>query len=468
LTGTGGLFTRVGRKGGLLRNLNGFLDSVAPASTVDWGSSGPLISCLQTNFNNIAAQYASADQNLLDGLYTQLSSYRGAAAGLRSYLQQFANNVLVQQVNEDTPLPSPTAFNALTVLIAQMIAGSASVAAPTVAITSVTAGGSNNTNGVCVASVIQPNNGIAGHYTFAETINVTCTSSSQEGSALGSELFSVQGAAAISDVLNENWPAGSGCSTSLQAIPSGGSPSNQKLANSGLSSFTVANTPDQWPLVSPSVAGTDVLSSTTSFLGSPILGLKFLGQSGATLSQVAQAFGSSLGTTQTLKPLTTYAFNIWLLKDSGATGVLECDLYSNTGSAIMQDAAGNNNAVSVNMTALSSSVWTSVSGFFRTPAALPASYSLRIHLTTTLNSAHGLYLGNIALAPAVQAYTGGPWLAMFPGNVLTIKNDTFAVLVANDYGSAWQQTADRFWSLRLQGFQLPTSGSPTIAESLIA
>src|ERR1700726_3980569 len=165
LTGLAGLFTRLGRSGGTLNNLNGFINKTPPASAVDWGSGGPLISCLQTNFNNIQAQYQSADQITIDTLFTQLAAYRSAAANLRSYIQNtLAIPTLISQVNDDTPLPAQTVQAPMTVLLAQMISGSASVAAPTVSVSGITAGAANNGNGVCIASILQPFNGLASPY----------------------------------------------------------------------------------------------------------------------------------------------------------------------------------------------------------------------------------------------------------------------------------------------------------------
>jgi hypothetical protein len=76
LTGTGGLFTRTGRVGGMLNALNSF------RGTADL--SGASIVSVGVGVNNIEAQFQSTNQDLVDGLYTARDGHRSAGAGFAS------------------------------------------------------------------------------------------------------------------------------------------------------------------------------------------------------------------------------------------------------------------------------------------------------------------------------------------------------------------------------------------------
>src|SRR5690349_12705345 len=69
LTGTGGLFTRTGVWGRLIRTLNGARGSTAPNPGSSWGGTTKTIFDLQTAVGNINAQYASTLQGIVSGLY---------------------------------------------------------------------------------------------------------------------------------------------------------------------------------------------------------------------------------------------------------------------------------------------------------------------------------------------------------------------------------------------------------------
>lgn len=463
-TGTGGVFTRIGRCGGLLRNLNGFLNATAPDPSSAWGSGGPAIAALGTNINNIAAQFASTNQQLIDGLYTQRDAYRSAASSIRAYLKTLAGNTLVKQLDDDVHLVSKTIAEAMRQLIIQMVAEAEYVPAPTVSAGTPDAGSGNNGDGHCLASVVGPD-GVNLHYVFNETLDLLCTVSSQEGGTLGREQFSVKGDAAVSDTLSHEWPGGSGASASVNAVDaSEDAGTGNKLTNSDFESFT-SNVPDNWEVAVGS-AGTHILEEASTVYGGS-KALEFVGQSSSNLTSIFQEFDDSTdGTAATLKPLTVYAFSCWLRKSTGATGVLGISLWD--GSDIIDDAAGNDNALSKDVSTLSDSAWTAFGGFFRTPAALPDTIRLRIHLTTTLNDTKSLFIDHAAMAECSAVYAGGPYVRVFSGADKFIKNDSFTAAINNNYGSAWQLTLERFFGMRALGLQAPTDASPTIADSLIA
>jgi hypothetical protein len=56
---------------------------------------------------------------------------------------------------------------------------------------------------------------------------------------------------------------------------------------------------------------------------------------------------------------------------------------------------------------------------------------------------------------------------MFEGDTNFELNDTFTIAVNNDYSGELQQWFDRIYDVRNFRRQLPHSGSPTYADSLI-
>jgi hypothetical protein len=124
LTGTGGLFTRLGKIVKAIRNTNGYRGATAPAASGTWGASGPSINDLATALNEIEAQFASTNQQLMDGLYVQRTAHRSAQDGLLSYLQSLASTIIITMANDDAVLTSKTLVAATRELIRQMTSSS--------------------------------------------------------------------------------------------------------------------------------------------------------------------------------------------------------------------------------------------------------------------------------------------------------------------------------------------------------
>lgn len=462
LTGTDGLFTRLGRIAGCLRNLNGFLGSTPPVTATQWGTGGPEVRALGTNVDNIHAQFQSTNQHLVDGLYVRASAFRANASTFRSYLRTLARDVAVQMADDDVVLTSRTIGAAIRELVRQMESGGHSVAEPAVSITGITAGDGNNGDGACVASVVGPD-GQTRHYVFAETLDLVCVASSQEGTPEGREVFQLSGDRAEADPLSHEWPRGSGALVTISVCDPAEDAGTNLLTNGDFESFT-SNVPHQFAVLAGS-AGTDIFETSIAYRG--VKGLEFRGTGGAPLSSIAQTFSDGAnGTSGELAPLTVYAFNVQLRKSATATGTLAIDLVDGDDSVI-NDAAGAPNTLTKDISTLTTS-YAAFSGFFRTPAALPSVVKLRIRLSGALNSGQSVYIDDAALCQAVEAYPGGPYVAIFRGSQKFIKNDAFAIDVQNNYAGVWQQTFERLFGMRSMGLQLPTSSTPTVPESLIS
>jgi len=455
LTGTGGLFTRMGRMGGLLNTINGHVGNIAPNPSSAWGSGGPAIVDLKHAIDNINAQFASANQQLVDGLYSQRDSYRGVHGGMKSYLKSLAQATLIKMVDDDVTLTTYDLPTAIAILIGQM-EGVASVPKPTVSASVATVAA--NGDAVLLASILGPD-GLQRDYPFAEVLDVVCNADSQTGGTRYVEQFSVAGDVAQADPLSWDWPKGSGAQTSLTAVDAAiAGPS--LLTNGDFENFSVANTPDNWT-IAVGVAGTDIFSAGGSDAFTGVNGLRYKGTGGGPLTEIYQAVS--------LLPSTVYAINCWLKKTTSlAAGVLEIDLHD--GTSVIADAQSVDNKITKTLSTLGTS-HAPFSGFFRTPAVLPATTRLRIKATTALTSGESMYLDRLAIVPATELYTGGPFAAIFSGATKTVVNDAYTITVANDAmsgaGSGWQKLAERFFGMRALGKQLPSDGSPTLSDALI-
>lgn len=455
-TSPGGLFRRIGRNAFNLDSLNAYRGVVdlSAASIVSLG----------TGIDNIEGQYQATNQQLVDSIYSQRDQLRGAMNGLPNYLRSLAQATLIKMADDDGPLSSLTVQAAMTVLISQMITAVATVEANVVSVAVTT--GSNTGTAVCIASVKGPD-GKNREYIFAETIVAMATTDFQSGTATaGSETWLASGEISQFDSLAHDWPLGSGASSAIDATdPAAGA---NYLANGVFEDWTVANTPDNWTITVGTAGATVFKESTVIYRGAAAL--KIVG-TGAELTAIRQKFSqTSGGSSQSLLPSTVYAFNCFLRVSAvPAAGTLIIELVDNGGTAINNDQ-GVAQQLTKALTAATTS-YVAFNGFFQTPKVLPAStpLAIRFRLSVALDNTKFLYIDDAALLPATEFYQGGPYIAIFPGSVNTIVNDTFSVAVSNGWGSKFQKTFERYFGMRSLGMQVPsaTGGGESIADTLI-
>jgi hypothetical protein len=431
---------------------------------------GTLVTDLATALSTAGTTYASELSAIAVSAAGMKFAVPGNVAGIvqqsaRALLLRFVNDDALQSNNRDMPL-------ALKELIAQMKTAVASVPSVTVTATAA-AGGSNTGTGKCVVSTYR-GDGLTQQNQFAETAVLTCTGDAQNGTAAAArEPFNFSGDQAAG-LFSSDWPGASGAFLSVQAVDS--TVSNQStgnlLTNSDFETFTVANTPDFWPILVGS-AGTTVKKQTGQFYKG-LAALEFAGN-GAENTSVAQTFNdATLGTGAVLRPNRVYNFFVALrVSATPAAGVLTVDLCDGSNTTINDDQAAAN-SFTVALTALTSSWNTSLGvGTFRTPKTLPATVKLRMRLSTALDNAKSLYMDSAALAEASFLYPGGPALSVFAGATPFMTNDYFTITTANNrngktFGMTWQAVFDRLFGMRQLGLLLPYSGSPTLADTLLA
>jgi hypothetical protein len=459
-TGSGGFFTRLGRIAKLLKDIYAFQNTTFPPDS-----------------KNIVAQYAvgvgAVDHpEIASPIASGAAGAQLAVGGFATTLQTAAQQTANAMVFDDNPLGNATNIaTSMAEIIRQMNAAAQTVQACTITASYATQGTVTG-NGVIVLST-KRGDGLVQENSFAETGYLTCTADSYTGNAsAGNESFQFVGEVAQSNVFSNLWPQGSGGNTTFQAI--NGNKNNTQgnlLTNSDFETFTVANVPDNWVIVT-GTPGTDIKQSTTAgtfYTG--LSALQFVG--GGLACNVTQTFNvSSAGTPGAVKPDGQYAVAVWLKVDVvPAAGVLTIDLVDGSNTVIVDDQAVSN-SFTVSLPGLTTSFAAST-GVFRLPKLLPATAKIRIRLTTPLSGGTNLYLDHLGLGAMTQLYAGGPAIAYFSGSTASLVKDVYSVTVTNNRGGAsnlatMQTAADRVFGMRALNLLLPSSGSPTISDSLIS
>lgn len=382
--------------------------------------------------------------------------------------QAIAVTVLNKMVNDDVRQASEASVSlSLAEVIKQMTSQAKTVAKCTVSASAAAVSG-NSGAGVVVISA-QRGDALEQQNLFAETATLTCTGDSQSGVATaGTEPFAFAGDQAVTNVFDEAWPSGSGASLALAACDSQLDAATNLLTNSDFETFSSANIPDRWSIIT-GTAGTDLASDATTFYrGSK--GLKFIG--GATNTAIAQKFNdATAGTALNLKPYTQYAINLWVKADVvPAAGILRVSLVDGA-NAIINDAAAVANSFTVTLSGITTTFASKI-GTFRTPRVLPSTMKLRLDLSTAMSVGSNLFIDELAMAEMTPLYQGGPQIAIFAGAVPFVVNDAFTLTMANNrngasYGATFQTLFDRFFGTRQLGLILPYSASPSFADTLI-
>jgi hypothetical protein len=456
LTGSGSLFSRLGKIGVTINTINAFR--------------GPSAAILT---NNIDGQYATADQNLTDLLWTNLTTFQNAAGAFMRPLQQLAQNTVVQMVNNNMPQSDSSIQTALNYLINQMISYGQTVQNCTPSATA-TYSPLNYGNPNVIYSV-SAGDGTLCENIFSEVCTAQCTLDSQTQPLIAMhEPVQLNAQYSISDTFSWKFPVGSGVTVNLTPVSgldsAAGGMANW-LTNSSFESWTVsANNPDSW-VVQTGSAGVSVFQSTATFYDG-LSSLQILGNGSelTTLIQpVATPVAGFASLPLTVAPEQQFAVNLWLRVSSvPAQGVLQVAFTDSLGNVIL-DNKGASNQFSVSLTTLSASSWKPFGAPFRLPRVLPSSLQIRLKLTTALSAGINLFVDRLALALMTQMYPGGPSLTVFSGNINMIVGDTFWFNIYNNYSPYhFQNLFDILFNMKSLGFQLPSSAAPSIPDSLIS
>ncbi len=478
LTGSGGLFTRIGHIGGGLLDVAALMGGTATARVLSGASMVTRVGQLYTDYTA-----SVAFPTLLEGLPTAVAKPTGdggwqtAQANIFSYFTSLATKTIIEMADSDAVLQARTLEYALAELIRQMTANTEYVESSVVAAGSQTDVGTPIGDNEVVASVKNVY-GKSLQYLVAETINIVCTQDSQVGATAWREAFSVKGETAV-PATAYNWPQGSGGAGSVQSVDSlqDVNTSGNVLQNSDFDTATTTNHPDNWVKVTGTI-GTSITLDTSTIFGPGTKALEILGD-GSELTCLRQPFNMTASTTAdaggspyTLKPNTVYHYCFWYKNSSASpsTGVLRVALVDGS-NAVIADDASTNNSVSTTLTSVADTDWHAVKGSFITPKNMSVStagnYKLEIKLTTALQTGRSVFIDRLTLTPATQLYRGGPYFSVHSGETKPVLNDRYTVAITNTWG-VFQQLFQRLFDMRALGLQLPNDPTQTVNDSLVA
>ena len=164
LTGTGGLFTRLGAE---IAGVN----EIATA----------LQATLGTRTTTINNQYLAAQQDVIDDLYATRDGARGLMSSWLGSLQGLAIDTLIEMASDDgTGINPKDLLTAIDKLVLQMKATTQSINRPVLSST-VTADTGNVGNGTIIVSLVDGIDGQPTVMVFAETLSAICTADSYRG-----------------------------------------------------------------------------------------------------------------------------------------------------------------------------------------------------------------------------------------------------------------------------------------------
>lgn len=466
ITGSGGLFTRLGSVLGALNDMNSFRGGTATTDVISAGQ-------LPTRYAAFVTAYTAGTSLMttLDGFNTQITQAQAALSTYASSLQTLSQSTLVNQVNADVTLPVKSVAAAMAQLLIQ-VAGNYNVTASTLSTGSQTSVGSPVGTPIIVGTTLD-GKGYGLDYAFAETFTFATTADANGTATAGNEPVLVTGKAAVSDSLSYLWPGGSGTSKSINVVNAEADNSEgNTLVNSDFETWSTTNYPDNWTIAT-GAATTNVLRSSTAYTGD--YSLRFLGDAGGTLTAVTQEFNKAVstiagagGTPFTLSERTPMAVSLYTAVSSvPGAGVLRVALVDGSGT-VVNDDAGTANSFTITLTGETTS-FANHTGVFRTPTNLPDPCYLQLKLTTAISNTVSVFIDHLAVSEMTQMYTGGPFFSIFSSDTNTLVGDSWTMAFNNNMSSTtWQGCLQKIFDMRSLGMRFPTTGGSTINANLIA
>lgn len=412
----------------------------------------------------VEGDYTSVNPELDEGITGDRDSAVQSLDSWVTSLATRAQNVIVAEVTNDRKIPNPSFANCMTELVRQMRRDAESYKRSLCTLGSVTAVGSPTSNTQWITSA-KDGTGVVQDLIVPDSYLIEITADDQRGGTSFSEGYSLVGKEAGRSPTDYLYPVGVGLDLTRVILD----PATDSLAlNADFGTFTVSNIPDNWTLVSPAAAGTNVFRVADDCRD---------GADGFCLRLLSTATGTvKLRQAVALEPNTVYGvhFKLKPVANGSATAAatsVAVRLVDSAGSVIADDASTSNSlSGSTHAVVTVGSGWNhGYQGVFITPTTLPDDIYLEIVQTTDAAGADD-YIDHICLTPLTPLYTGGPYLEGFSGKVRAAQNDawTWAItLTTGAIGDYIIRGLDRFLDLKTLGLRVPTSASPTQADALI-
>ena len=417
LTGSGGVFTRLGKIFGMMSDVRTHMSDI------------------ETEIADVQGAYSAADSWMVASLVASKEARIAQAGGVMNDLRAIAIDTLVEMCWADSQtglsgiLPRKDLESALLYLIRDMDAAVASVNLNTSSVGSPALGAGNTGTGKLVVSVEPTNLPTPNVATMSnvrnEKLEVRCIQDAQGQAILrGAETFEIRGLAAY-DNLDRRFPAGSGVRQSIScvsaSIDAGGVGQNM-LRNTDFENFTTANVADYWTTVT-GTAGTHFGQETTTYLRGAS-GFKMIGD-GTVLAEVRQQLGSTAGTPAQIQAGRLYCLAVWIRHSTGSgAGNVRIQLENAAGTAISGTTIDTTSAVGTS--------FTHKTIVFRAPNVLPSTVYVSIEQSTALAAAGVMYIDELCLVEMVQIAPGGCAITMFAGATDWVIDDRISVKTDND------------------------------------
>ena len=458
LTGTNSLFQRLGRLFFIAEKVEAHQGLVA-------GDSNSLFAEIQ----DAVAEYDAQDIHMISdftGTDSTLAHQKNSA-NIYNEISQVAQTTVIEMVNDDTTLNQKTLRKALVELIDQMSTSAHvedavfSVAgddAPT-AITGTGDGKyfTSSSNG----------EGKKFQYLRVGSTTLECVKDAQISGTAGRETFTLKSNKAISDIRDPAFPGGYGNTNSIVVSD----PSHQQqtgvgrnmLANGNFETFTVANPPDNWTVVTGTLGTTLLSEATVVHRGSKAL--EIVGN-GSQLTKITQTFNTTGQTTAKFRPETRYGMCFWVRVDAVvSTGVLKVRIYKADGSTVLDTA---DIAIALS-TELTDNTWTAQAVTFSTPLVLESSYKISVELTTAVTNTAHVYIDGLQVFRMQNLTNDASFhIAVIPGATDFKLEDEAKLAITQSTVSKFQKYLNKFLGLERMGIQMPYHASASIADSNIA
>jgi len=386
-----------------------------------------------TRVTNLDAQYTAATRYMYTPLLERFLSIYNSTDATISAAVQGGVKTLTEMVNSDNANIPKQTLPAMRELVRQMRSGSTSLLQNTVTIGAVSRTGTGT--GTIVFSS-EPS-----QMSRTDLLQFECISDTTTGSVAGSEVFRVTGSTAYPNINDSQWPGGTGLNTTMVSSDY----VNANIVTNGTFETWVSSVPSGWTVVSQAAQISQLTTGT--FRGTSAL--KFTGN--GSMTKISQ----SLPVT-TLGPGKRVVFGFWYKKVAGTPSRdISMELEDNTGGAAKT------------LDALASSTsWTLASSSYQSAWDAPVT-----SLTATLGF-DGLATEEVAVdglfvfVPPQQG-TNGQFFQIIGGGTDWRIGDRMTVQVTNDYASSVLSYTERFFAPFANGIEVPTSGSPTVNNSVI-
>jgi hypothetical protein len=469
LTGTGGLFTRLGKLFGLAKTIRQHQQAIAPTAATSTSGVRTIYSVYASTTGTLPMATdlvrAISDEDVVaDASVTTLAGIKSAA-----------ERTLVEMVDADTRLPEKTVPEAMRELAFQMNRDTQKVALTDFTVGSTSYNAANTGNAVVVVSVEAPKiikdnvvfaSKIASQpYVRAETLTFSCSQDTKvAGVSSGSERWMVTGDRSFPN-LDRRWRAGSGTAMMLTATSGdqdgGGAPGMNILTNGDFEVFE-SDVPINWTLAT-GTANTHVQKSTTAQRGTGAL--KIIGD-GSNLTRLTQRLNFGTGTYGKLKGDTLYLISCWVRADGGAAplaGVLRVSFRDGT------DTVLTGMTFNVDLTAITLS-YVRYDKAVVSPVNIPDEAYMVVELTTAITSTQAVLVDEVTVCEMQRLAPGGPGVAIVAGSTDSRRGDLATVAISNNTVGEMNLELDRMFGLYESGIFLPSGQGTniTVADSLIS